>query len=307
MRSFITALYTLSEHCNYGALTEEMIRDRIVVGLRDSNLSLNLQLDEKLDLHKAITQVHEAETIKQQQPALRAAQKETTASVSTLHRGSDRRERRPQQQQKQVPRQPVNKSVCGRCGKSPSHDRQHCPAKDAACRECGKRGHYKVMCRSKKKVGEVYHETASNDYECDEYEDVFFGSVNAENDNPWLVSLQLEGKLVEFHIDTGAEVSVIPEPLYEKIGSPVLTPVKQTFRGASNAVMPIKGRFSATLSRDGQQTKQEIYVAAKLHKPLLGQPAIKALGIVRRVRGVQVKQLDPVQQFPKLFTGLGKL
>ena len=43
-----------------------MIRDRIVVGLRDSNLSLKLQLDEKLDLQKAITQVREAETIKQQ-------------------------------------------------------------------------------------------------------------------------------------------------------------------------------------------------------------------------------------------------
>ena len=41
--TFITAL---SEHCNYGALKEEMIRDRIVVGLRDSNLSLKLQLDE---------------------------------------------------------------------------------------------------------------------------------------------------------------------------------------------------------------------------------------------------------------------
>ena len=71
--TFITALYTLSEHCNYGALTE-MIHDHIVVGLRDSNLSLKLQLDEKLDLQKRITQVREAEMIKQQQPMLSGAQ-----------------------------------------------------------------------------------------------------------------------------------------------------------------------------------------------------------------------------------------
>ena len=30
--TFITSLYSLFEHCNYGALREEMIRDRIVVG-----------------------------------------------------------------------------------------------------------------------------------------------------------------------------------------------------------------------------------------------------------------------------------
>jgi hypothetical protein len=37
--TFITALYGLAEHCKYGALREEMIRDRIVVGLRDSKLA----------------------------------------------------------------------------------------------------------------------------------------------------------------------------------------------------------------------------------------------------------------------------
>ena len=36
---FITALYTLSERCNYGSLREEMIRDSIVVGIRNAQLS----------------------------------------------------------------------------------------------------------------------------------------------------------------------------------------------------------------------------------------------------------------------------
>ena len=42
--SFITSLYSLSEHGGYGVLREEMIRDRIVVGIRDAALSLKLQL-----------------------------------------------------------------------------------------------------------------------------------------------------------------------------------------------------------------------------------------------------------------------
>ena len=37
--SFITLLsYQLAEHCNYHDVHDEMIRDQIVVGLRDSNL-----------------------------------------------------------------------------------------------------------------------------------------------------------------------------------------------------------------------------------------------------------------------------
>ena len=43
--TFIIALHTLAEHCNFGTLTDEMIRDRIVVGLLDAKLSEKLQLE----------------------------------------------------------------------------------------------------------------------------------------------------------------------------------------------------------------------------------------------------------------------
>lgn len=43
--AFINDLYILVEHCEYAALQEEMIRDRLVIGLCDSKLSERLQLD----------------------------------------------------------------------------------------------------------------------------------------------------------------------------------------------------------------------------------------------------------------------
>ena len=52
--TFITVLHTLAEHCDYGTLKDEMIRDRIVVGLQDSKLSEKLQLDPELSLANAI-------------------------------------------------------------------------------------------------------------------------------------------------------------------------------------------------------------------------------------------------------------
>ena len=55
--SFITDLYALAEYCGYGALHNEMIRDRLVVGICDASLSEKLQLDPDLILEKAFTRV----------------------------------------------------------------------------------------------------------------------------------------------------------------------------------------------------------------------------------------------------------
>lgn len=53
--------------------------------------------------------------------------------------------------------------------------------------------------------------------------------------------------------------------------------------------------------------EEEIYVVKGLHKPLLGRPAIERLGLVVRVEAIEGKTLNPTQQFPQLFKGLGKL
>ena len=46
------------------AIHDEMIRDRLVMGLRDAKLSERLQLDAELTLDKAVNQVRQAEAIK---------------------------------------------------------------------------------------------------------------------------------------------------------------------------------------------------------------------------------------------------
>ena len=59
VKQFITSLYNLAENCAYGELKDEMIRDRIVVGICDSSLSERLQLDPELTLEKAKTLVRQ--------------------------------------------------------------------------------------------------------------------------------------------------------------------------------------------------------------------------------------------------------
>ena len=83
--SFMTTLYTLAEHCNYGALHDELIRDRLVVGLTDVCLSERMQLDKDLVLEKAIGMARHMEAMRQQQCNLWGENtKETTCSVDRV-------------------------------------------------------------------------------------------------------------------------------------------------------------------------------------------------------------------------------
>ena len=74
VETFITDLHCLAEHCEFGVLKDELIRDRIVVGLKDKKLSEKLQLDSKLTLEKAVTQARQSETVKKQQDILQGTQ-----------------------------------------------------------------------------------------------------------------------------------------------------------------------------------------------------------------------------------------
>ena len=157
------------------------------------------------------------------------------------------------------------------------------------------------MRRSTLKVGGVQagHSEPSDDY--------FLGAVGAQGGDPWAVTLQLNKTPMEFHIDTGAEVTVISEHACGQIACLPLTSSQRTLRGPDTHVLPVKGWFTGKLKRGEQEVEEEIYVVKGLHKPLLGRPAIERLGLVVRVEAIEGKTLNPTQQFLQLFKGLGKL
>ena len=302
--SFITALYGLAEYCGYAGLHDEMIRDRIVVGLRDARLSKKLQLDPELTLEKAVTQVRQAEAVKQQQLLVRGAtvhHKQPDTHVGAVRK---RRPTRPKQQRSDKGEK-TPKTTCGWCGKAPSHEKQQCPAKDAVCHKCSKRGHFMKVCRSAK-VGELHLNTHS-----ETEEDLFLGGLTGGSEdlhkNPWSIVLSLNGKPTKFEIDTGAEVTVISERAHQNIGSPKLCPPQKTLRGPSNQELFVKGQFTAKLKNSDREVEQELFVVKDLHRHLLGCPAIKALDLAARVGAVGEDENSPVARYPNLFTGQGKL
>ena len=169
-------------------------------------------------------------------------------------------------------------------------------------RNCGKWGHFRVVCRSLAKVAglETTHDTSEN---------AFLGAIRGDNDgdNPWVVALTLEGKPVTLYIDTGAEVTVISEKTWRGIGRPELTPSDRTLRGPDSHVIPTLGKFIGTFTRGTRLAEGEVYVTKRLTKSLLGRPTIQDLDLVKLVAVVGQHHLSPKDQFPSLFQGLGKL
>ena len=140
--AFITDLYCLAKHCNYGLLHDETIRDRIVVGLLDSRLSEKLQIDPELTLEKAVNATRQSELVKKQQSVVRGTEGSGVPpkTVEAVHKVSRRKgpkqsKARPGSTQSSTP----SPMKCNRCGLFPGHARTKCPAKEAKCLRCKKK------------------------------------------------------------------------------------------------------------------------------------------------------------------------
>ena len=137
-------------------------------------------------------------------------------------------------------------------------------------------------------------------------DDAFMGAVGERN--PWVVTLKLNGTLIKFCIDTGAEVTVISEQIHDHAGRPFLSSPDRTLKGPDAHCLPVKGYFIATLQWGTKETRQRVNVVERLNKPLLGRPAIEKLGLLMCIGAIdQNTSTHVIQQFPLLFKGLGKL
>ncbi|CAN7996562.1 unnamed protein product, partial [Ixodes hexagonus] len=89
VEAFVTALHKLVAHCGYGALKDELVRDRLVVGLQDAKLSETLQSDPELTLETAVRKARQKEAVRRQQAVVRQEnQTEELSSVDALRKAA---------------------------------------------------------------------------------------------------------------------------------------------------------------------------------------------------------------------------
>ena len=131
-----------------------MIRDRLViVRIRDSTLSERMQLNVNLTLDEAVKQIRQWEVVHEHQKEIwKGDSKHHPIVVDAV------REKRTRCRPPPIGKQSTTtvnagraakpgKKNCSRCGGSP-HTMESCPAYNATCRRCRKKGHYTSMCFS---------------------------------------------------------------------------------------------------------------------------------------------------------------
>ena len=295
----MTALHTLAEHCSYGPLKEEMIRDRLVVGLRDGNLSLKLQMDSTLTLKTAVATASQNEMVRKQQVIVRPAEQPPNIDLVVY------KKQHPQQGRLVQPTNSTKSKTCDRCGKSPPHFRQECPAREAICHRCSKKGHYSIVCRTSASIRMVQSSSVMEDV------NEFLGAIETETtapNNSWTVPLLLNGISFDFKIDTGVDVTVIPESVFKQLKCTVLQPCMRSLSGPCQNNLTVCGQFQGSLKHGPHEVQQDIFVIQHLHKPLLlGLPAIQALHLVSRVNAVGDLAVQVCEKYPQLFGGLGSM
>lgn len=312
---FITRVYSAAMLCHYPEnIIDELIRDRLIVGVKDLKLSNDLQLDPNIELQTVVTKIRQTEEVMRQQSAIRSFKsnhidEEQSESIDRMNYKS----KNNTNYKYKVESDNNYNSSCGRCGKFPRHRFTQCPARNSFCMKCRHKGHWAVVCRNENK-SETWRDDSCNNfkkYNRNMQEINTETSYSGRND-PWKINIKIKDQNVYFKIDSGADVSAIGEKHIKRLSDVVLKPTHSKLIAAGQGVLNVIGKFNTDLIANNKMIQTDIFVIKNLEEPLLGKPAIEALGLLTRMNTMN-KSLtiqdyqDPIREFPKLFEGLGKL
>ena len=149
-------------------LKDSLIPDRIVVGVLDDSLSDRLQSKASLTLAQAVQMSRQAESRAQNRDLVRGDNK--PASVKFINSEKSGNKKLPNKET------PKPAQSCEWCGYK-RHQRQVCPAKDATCNKCKKRGHFQNVCLSPATPTKKVYELEDDDEQEEGDEVLFFGEV----------------------------------------------------------------------------------------------------------------------------------
>ena len=143
-----TELKKIAESCNFEEITpEEILRDRLLFGIRDDKVRERLLRESQLTLKKTDEICRASESMQKQ---MKVVGNNSDVSVSAVY-SSNKGGKAPQRKKEFNKQRPMKE--CANCGKQ--HDmtkKENCPAYLKACRKCGKLSHFARKCRSSKRV-----------------------------------------------------------------------------------------------------------------------------------------------------------
>ncbi|XP_062619910.1 uncharacterized protein K02A2.6-like [Saccostrea cucullata] len=336
---YVTKLRQLADSCEFGSLTDDMIRDRLVLGIDDNPTRARMLREPKLDLKKAISMCRASEVAQQQLKKI-----ESEGTKENVHYSS----RKPEKPRKFDSKKP-NASKCKYCGGNHARDKTACPAYGKKCSKCDKMNHFAKVCKqtsrsyskktdnraSERKPGRrrVHLVGEDNsDSEDDTYsEDSAFkvthsiGSVQSLG-KQWFVNMKM--KLAEqknvtemkCQIDTGSTCNLISYKDFCAIaqyGDPPMQKSNSKLTLYDGSRMKPLGQAIVNCEQNGKQYKLEFQIVDVKQYPLLSAEACDKMKIIQLSENVHSvtgkekhKELTKeyiLAEYKDVFTGLGCL
>ena len=216
--SYVASLRSLVKTCRFGGLEEEMIRDRIVLGIRDNHTRKKLLQEKKLDLQRCVDICRASEKSNSQLRVIEEVQfvKKSTKTMSDKQR-KDSRDKQ--------------EIICEYCGFRHRKEKTECPAYGKECAACGRKNHFARKCtqktsrkqkkprpgkkpHTKKSVHNVNDYSSSSDYE---YVLTVEEVHSVSKKKKITAQMVINNQTVQFQVDCGSSVNILPETLYKKL------------------------------------------------------------------------------------------
>ncbi|BES91778.1 Reverse transcriptase (RNA-dependent DNA polymerase) [Nesidiocoris tenuis] len=329
---YVGTLRKLSSTCSYQALEDEMIRDRLVLGIKNESTRKQLLMDSELTLQKAIDICRANELADSQMKRITKA--ETSENVNKIFRQRQGSFRKPLKGRNN---KADRKIPCKYCGNVHKHDRRKCPAYGEKCKLCFRYNHFASVCGSSQnargKLKRASHvktlQGSESDEESESSSEAFLiDYVNsADNQKPkrtWVSSLDFIVRKqiipVDCQLDSGATINVVERDLLLKIfgKSPKLRPSSTTIRCFGGSSVKPLGRIEISVQKNGCKHPLVFEVVESASKPnarslpILSAETCELLDLVKlkEVKIIQSTASDSkaiIEQYNDVFSGIGCL
>ena len=284
---YVAELRKLAETCEFDASLENMLRDRLVCGLRDPKTQRRLLAESQLTFGKAFEIAQASELAEKSVKDLQGQSQTDSVQALKLEPAKHRK---------------WQSSVCSHCGGK--HQSSKCQFRDAECYSCGKTGHIAKVCRSSKAPRHRSRSPIRNSQlskkataqEGTNRQEVYtLFHFRDKVVDPLKITVNANGVQLPMQIDTGAAVSVISEMTYNRRWSAAKRPPLQhtsvQLRTYSGEKLPVCGQVQVLVSCRGQEARLSLVVVSGKGPTLMGRDWLKNLDVLWQ-RSVDVHQVS---------------
>ena len=325
IEQFLNRLRKLASTCVYATLLDELIRDRLVIGIRDNASRARLLRESSLTLSKAIDICRSSE-LATLQIQLMDKTEDAVHQFSSKSRNAQRHQ---------------STDTCKYCGRK--HQYGKCPAFGHECEKCHKRNHFAEVCQSRapsmsSKGAKPKQQAASKQYkhkpkqkvhqvDADSDEDEFSSTGSVYNiraaGTQYFVKLKtrtLTGSkpvTLKFQIDSGATCSTLRLQDYNRVTTEPLKPSTTRLRlYDKSTIQPVGAATLQCMASNDIKKRIHFEVLKDAPTSLLSGKASEALKLLQFSKEHLIYEVrtEPaltvatiLRDYKDVFSGLGRL